>query len=93
MRAKRTELEAAVAKCVIDAVVETNPRLRDTIRAALDRGIVKPADIRKRYGMPSARGRFYETSYNMALTVEWIVDEWERERGLVKPDESIDNVQ
>jgi hypothetical protein len=93
-RAHRTELEAAVAKCVIDAVKETNPGLRDTIRAALDRGAVKPADIRKRYGMPAARGRHYsQTAQNMALTIEWLVDEWERDKGLLTPNESIDRVQ
>lgn len=92
-RARRSELEIAIAKCVIDAVMETSPGLRDSIRDALDNGAA-PSAIRKRFGMPTQRGRRYnQTAYNMALTVEWLVDEWERDKGLVAADESIDRLQ
>lgn len=78
-RARRTDLEAALADCVIEAVKETNPELRDAIRAALDKG-ASPAYIIQRWG-------------KRRTSIAWIVDEWQREKGLVKPDESIDRVQ
>jgi hypothetical protein len=92
MRRRRSELEAAVSKCVIDSVIETNPKLRDVIRDVLDKGAT-PAEVKRRFGLASQRRRRYDhDAYNTALTVDWIVDEWERDKGLVKPDESIDAI-
>lgn len=92
IRGRRSELEAAVSKCVIDSVIETNPRLRNVIRDALDKG-AKPAEMKRRFGLQSQRRQHYDqNAHSTALTVDWIVDEWERDQGLVKPDESIDTI-
>lgn len=91
-RKHRTELESALAKCVIDSVIEHNPGLRNAIRDALDNGAT-PAEMKRRFGLASQRKKPYvESAYNTALTVDWIVDEYEREHGLIKDDESIDEI-
>jgi hypothetical protein len=89
MRAKRTDLEKLVADVVIKANIDLTPGLRDSIRAALDKGAT-PAQIRRKWG---ARSPYYRQHPTTALSVEFIVDEWERERGRVKADESIDRVE
>lgn len=86
MRAKRSPLEALVSEVVIKATIEHTPGLRDSIREALDKGAT-PSEVKRRYG--ARRGRTNMT----ALTVDWIVDEWEREKGIRKPDESIDTLR
>lgn len=85
MRAKRSELESLVSQTVIESVIKTSPGLRDSIRAALDKGAT-PRDLRSRFG--SSRKRKSMTH----LAADWLIDEWERERGLVKADESIDTL-
>ena len=92
-RAKRTELEEAVSHIVIDAVIEHNPGLRDAIRDLLNKGVT-PADLKRKYGHASRRGKRYDDkATSVALTVDWLIDEWEREKGMIKPTESIDHVQ
>lgn len=91
MRAKRSELEKLVAEVSIDAVIKTTPGLRDSIRAALDGGAT-PKQIRTKWGANSPLGR-RSPGATTALAVEWIVDEWERDNGRVKADESIDHVE
>lgn len=96
MRAERTEVEEMVAKVVIDAVIAEQPELRNAIRAALDKG-ARPADLHRDFDAMHRRARksrpYDEKRANVAMTCIWLVDEWERERGLVKPDESIDRVE
>jgi len=91
MRAKRSELEKAVAEATIEAVIANNPSLRDSIRAALDGGAT-PKQIRAKWGSRSPLGR-RSPGATTALAVEWIVDEWERDHGRINPDESIDHVE
>jgi hypothetical protein len=79
-----------VADVTIKAVIEHTPGLRESIRDLLDGGKVPPAEVLRRYGSRSA---LYRRHPMTALTIEWIVDEWQRDRGLVKPDESIDRVE
>jgi hypothetical protein len=86
MRAKRTELERRCSEIVVQTTIETNPGLRDAIRAALDAGAT-PREIRRRYGVTRQRRG------TTALVVEWLVDEWERDHGQIAPDESIDCVR
>jgi hypothetical protein len=88
-RQHRSDLEKAVAEATIKAVIETSPGLRDSIRAALDKG-AKPAEVIRRYGSRSPTYRQHPTT---ALSVDWIVDEWQREQGQIKPDESIDRME
>lgn len=91
MRAKRSPLEEIVAQATIEAVIATNPGLRDSIRAALDGGAT-PATVRKRWGIHSPLGK-RNPGRQTALAVEWIVDEWQRENGQIKADESIDQLE
>lgn len=88
-RHHRSDLEKAVAEASIRAVIATSPGLRDSIRAALDKG-AKPAEVVRRYG---SRSPVYRTNPSTALSVDWIVDEWERDTGRVGADESIDRVE
>lgn len=88
-RRRRSELEELVAKVALNSVKELTPGLRDAVRAALDNGAT-PAEIRRRYGYKSCPSGPGSTT---AMSVEWIVDEWERDNGLVKPDESIDSIE
>ncbi len=75
MRAKRTELEKLVAEVSLEATKKFIPGLRDSIREALDKGAT-PTQIRRRWG---ARSAYYRQHPSTALSVEWIVDEWERD--------------
>jgi hypothetical protein len=86
VRAKRSDLEKLVSECVIKAVLEVSPHLRRVIRDALDKG-AKPADLRKRLGCWRKRPT------TTAMTCDWLIDEWERDKGLVKPQESIDPIE
>ena len=63
-----------------------NPLLREAIRRMLDNG-VEPAKVRTRFGMGSAACCARVPINSTYLAVEWLVDEWERDR--VKADESI----
>lgn len=89
MRAKRSELEKLVADVTIKAVIEHTPGLRDSIREALGKGAT-PKQVRAKWG---SRSKLYRQNPQTALAVEFIVDEWEREVGRVKADESIDHVE
>jgi len=88
MRRHRTDLEKLVADTVIKACIEHTPGLRDSIRELLAKGAT-PAQVSRKWG---ARSPLYRTQPTTALTVDWIVDEWEREQGRVKADESIDTI-
>ena len=88
MRRRRTELEELVSSTVIQANKDLSPKLRDAIRDLLDKGAT-PAHVRRTLGNDSP---LYRRAPMTALSVEFLVDEWERERGVVKPDESIEHV-
>ena len=86
MRRQRSELEAALSDTIVTTAKEKTPGLYEAVRHALDKGAL-PKDVRRRFGLAPARNNM------TALSVEWIVDEWEREHGLVKPEESIDDIE
>lgn len=88
MRRRRTELEKFVADVVVKACIEHRPGLRKSIRELLDKGAT-PSQVRQKYGI---RSRLYRTQPATSITIEWVVDEWEREQGRVKADESIDQI-
>lgn len=81
MRAKRTDLEALVARIVIESVLEHQPELRTAIRAALDKG-ARPADLHRDFDAMHRRARkarpYNQKRANVAMTCVWLVDEWER---------------
>jgi hypothetical protein len=59
--------------------------LRDAIRHALDSGV--EADQVRRFFGRTRSGRGLN-----ALIVEWLIDEWQRDTGVIGLDESIDSV-
>lgn len=68
---------------MIKTARDIHPALHDLVCSALNAGR-HPDEIRRRFG--SSKGRQGITY----LMVDWIVDQWEREQGLVQADESID---
>jgi hypothetical protein len=83
MRAKRSSVEKLVAEAMCKSAPQ---RLRDALRLLLDSGM--PAEeVRVRYHA-SYRPGCVMTS----LLVMWLVDEWERDKGIIGEEDSIDLV-
>ena len=77
----RSPLEILVAEVVCR---NASQELRQALRDAMDAGAT-PDQIRRRFGCPP------QSLSPTALVVDWLVDEWERDHGLVRPDQSIDD--
>jgi hypothetical protein len=58
------------------------PALRTAIREALDKG-TPATDLRNRFGIARSKR-------TICCVIEFLIDEWERDKGIVKEDESID---
>ena len=79
---KRSSLEALVSEVVIKATIEHTPGLRD-------RSAKHSTRERSRARSSGDTERDAGRTNMTALTVDWIVDEYEREHGLVKDKEKI----
>jgi len=85
-RQRRTDLEKLVSETMAKINAEHSPGLRQSIRDALDKG-ASPSAIILKWG---SRSPLYHHHPSTALSVDWIVDEWQRERGHISQSESIE---